>query len=159
MSAVLYRRDGLIGRVTLNRPETMNALSEEVMEELFDRLREANADPETRVVVISGTGRHFCAGGDLNWEGELDEASSTRLLRLTGHLSYELRNGPKPTIGAIRGYCLGGGNELNLHLDLVIVSDTARFSQPETRSACCRSGTRHSSCHSWWASAGPARSC
>ncbi len=133
MSAVLYRRDGLIGRVTLNRPETMNALSEEVMEALFHRLREANADAGTRVVVISGTGRHFCAGGDLNWEGELDEASSTRLLRLTGHLSYELRNGPKPTIGAIRGYCLGGGNELNLHLDLVIVSETARFSQPETR--------------------------
>ena len=132
-AAVLYERDGRIGRVTLNRPETMNALSEDVMEELFHRLREANADPESRVLVVAGTGPHFCAGGDLNWEGDLDEASSTRLLRLTGHLSYELRNGPKPTIGAIRGFCLGGGNELNLHLDLVIASETARFSQPETR--------------------------
>ena len=69
----------------------------------------------------------------MNWEGELDETSSMRMLRLTGHLSYELRNGPKPIIGAIRGYCLGGGNELNLHLDLAIASETARFGQPETR--------------------------
>ena len=110
-SSVLYERDSLIGRVTFNRPDTMNALSEDVMEELFQCLREANNDAETRVIVITGKGKHFCAGGDLNWEGELDEASSARLLRLSGHLSYELRNGPKPTIGAIRGYCLGGGNE------------------------------------------------
>jgi enoyl-CoA hydratase/carnithine racemase len=130
---VLYEQDGQIGRLTFNRPDTMNALSEEVMEDLFQKLRIANADRGTRVIVISGEGKHFCAGGDLNWEGSLDEESSTRLLRLTGHLSYELRNGPKPTIGAIRGYCLGGGNELNLHLDLAIASETARFSQPETR--------------------------
>ena len=130
---VLYERDGPIGRVTLNRPDTMNTLSEEVMEDLFLQLRTANADNGTRVLVVAGAGRHFCAGGDLNWEGSLDEESSTRLLRLTGHLSFELRNGPKPTIGAIRGYCLGGGNELNLHLDLAIAGESARFSQPETK--------------------------
>lgn len=132
-SQVKYERDEKIGRVTLTRPDTMNALSEDLMEELFQKLRQANADSETRVLIIGGEGKHFCAGGDLNWEGDLDEESSTRLLRLTGHLSFELRNGPKPTIGAIRGYCLGGGNELNLHLDLAIASETARFSQPETR--------------------------
>src|ERR1700730_5704827 len=98
----------------------MNAVSYDLFVQLFDAIREANADTNTRVVVVGGEGKHFCAGGDLNWEGELDEASSTKLLRLTGHLSYELRNGPKPTIGAIRGYCLGGGNELQLHLDATI---------------------------------------
>jgi len=132
-SSVLYERDGVIGRVTLNRPDIMNAISEDLMEDLFNSLRRANSDPDTRVLIITGTGKHFCAGGDLNWEGALDAASAARLLRLTGHLSYELRNGPKPIIGAIRGYCLGGGNELNLHLDLAIASETAQFSQPETR--------------------------
>jgi enoyl-CoA hydratase/carnithine racemase len=129
----LYERDGIVGRVTLNAPDRMNGLSDVLMEELFQALRRANADEETRVVVVTGAGEHFCAGGDLNWEGELDEESAARLLRLSGHLSYELRNGPKPTIGAIRGYCLGGGNELNLHLDMAIASETAQFSQPETR--------------------------
>jgi len=135
-SSVLYERDGVIGRVTLNRPDIMNAISEDLMEDLFNSLRRANSDPDTRVLIITGTGKHFCAGGDLNWEGALDAASAARLLRLTGHLSYELRNGPKPIIGAIRGYCLGGGNELNLHLDLAIASETAQFSQPETRLGC-----------------------
>ena len=130
---VLYERDGVIGRLTLNRPDTMNALSEDLMEELFHKLRKANSDENTKVVVVGGAGKHFCAGGDLNWEGGLDEISSARLLRLTGHLSYELRNGPKPVVGAIRGYCLGGGNELNMHLDMAIASESAQFSQPETR--------------------------
>jgi naphthoate synthase/2-ketocyclohexanecarboxyl-CoA hydrolase len=83
--------------------------------------------------VFGAEGKHFCSGGDINWEGELDESSSANLLRLTGHLSYELRNSPKPTICTVRGYCLGGGNELQLHLDVTIASHTAQFSQPETR--------------------------
>jgi enoyl-CoA hydratase/carnithine racemase len=132
-SNVLYERDDTIGRLTLNRPDTLNALSEEVMEELLQKLRDANADANTRVIVITGAGKHFSAGGDLNWEGTLTEETSTRLVRLTGHLTYELRNGPKPTIAAIRGYCLGGGHELGLHLDFAIASETAKFGQPETR--------------------------
>jgi enoyl-CoA hydratase/carnithine racemase len=131
--AVRYERDGEVGTILLNSPEQMNTLSEERMSLLFDVLREANADPSTRVLIVTGVGPHFCAGGDINWEGELDEHSSMRLMRLSGHLSYELRNGPKPTIGAIRGYCLGGGNELNMHLDVTIASETAQFSQPETK--------------------------
>jgi naphthoate synthase/2-ketocyclohexanecarboxyl-CoA hydrolase len=133
MAKVTYGRDGAIGRVTLRRPELMNALSSGLMADLFDALRDANADNETRVVVVSGEGEHFCAGGDLEWEGELDERSALDLMRLTGHLSYELRNAPKPVMGCIRGYCLGGGNELNLHFDVSIASETAKFAQPETR--------------------------
>jgi naphthoate synthase/2-ketocyclohexanecarboxyl-CoA hydrolase len=130
---VRYRRDRQIGRVTLASPDNMNALDESLMTALFDALREANADVAARTIVIDAEGPQFSAGGDLNWEKEFDEASATRLMRLTGHLSYELRNAAKPTIGAIRGYCLGGGNELNCHLDLAIASETARFGQPETR--------------------------
>lgn len=130
---VLYERDGVIGRLTLNSPESMNALSEELLEELFQRLREANSEKATKVLVIDCAGDNFCAGADLGWEHGLDGAASLGLLRLSGHLSYELRNGPKPTIGAIRGYCLGGGLELNLHFDLSIASETAKFALPETK--------------------------
>jgi enoyl-CoA hydratase/carnithine racemase len=130
---VRYRRDRAIGRVTLTSPETMNAFDEGLMSALFDALREANGDAETRTILVEAEGPHFSAGGDLNWEKEFVETSAARLMRLTGHLSHELRNAAKPTIGAIRGYCLGGGNELNCHLDLAIASYTARFGQPETR--------------------------
>lgn len=111
----------------------MNSFDEGLMSALFDALREANGDAETRTIVIEAEGPHFSAGGDLNWEKGFDETAAARLMRLTGHLSHELRNAAKPTLGAIRGYCLGGGNELNCHLDMAIASDTARFGQPETR--------------------------
>src|SRR6516225_12361443 len=69
---VRYKVDQAVGWVTLDRPEAMNALSEEVFADLFDVLRSANDDPGVRVLVITGAGPHFCAGGDLAWEQQLD---------------------------------------------------------------------------------------
>ena len=130
---VRYKVDQAVGWVTLDRPEAMNALSEVVFADLFDVLRSANDDPGVRVLVITGAGPHFCAGGDLAWEQQLDETAAARLMRLNSHLSFELRHAPQPVLGAVRGWCLGGGNELQLHFDLTIASDTARFGWPETR--------------------------
>jgi naphthoate synthase len=130
---VRYRVEEAVGWVTLDRSEAMNALSEEVFADLFDVVRAANDDPAVRVLIVTGTGPHFCAGGDLSWEQELDEAAATRLMRLNAHLSFELRHAPQPVIGAVRGWCLGGGNELQLHFDVTIASGTARFGWPETR--------------------------
>ena len=132
-SSVIYERRGGVGWIILDRPDEMNPISESMLADLFDIVREANTDDTTSVLVVGAHGPHFCAGGDITWEGDLDEASAARLMRLTGHVSYELRNSPKPMIGAIRGYCLGGGNELNLHLDVALASESAQFSQPETR--------------------------
>jgi enoyl-CoA hydratase/carnithine racemase len=130
---VRYRLDDSIGWVTLDRPETMNALSEEVFADLFDVVRTANDDPTVRVLVVTGAGEHFSVGGDLSWEQGLDEATAARLMRLNSHLSFELRHAPQPILGAVRGWCLGGGNELQLHFDMTIAADTARFGWPETR--------------------------
>lgn len=130
---VRYKVDEAVGWVTLDRPEAMNALSEEVFVDLFDVVRAANDDPAVRVLVVTGAGPHFCAGGDLSWEQELDETAAARLMRLNSHLSFELRHAPQPVLGAVRGWCLGGGNELQLHFDVTIASDTARFGWPETR--------------------------
>jgi enoyl-CoA hydratase/carnithine racemase len=130
---VRYQLEQAVGWVTLDRPDAMNALTEEVFADLFDVVRAANDDPAARVLVVTGAGPHFCAGGDLSWEQGLDEAAATRLMRLNAHLSYELRHAPQPVLGAVRGWCLGGGNELQLHFDVTIASDTARFGWPETR--------------------------
>lgn len=130
---VRSRTDGPIAWVTLNRPEAMNTLNEDMFADLFDVIRAANDDSSVRVVIVTGNGPHFCAGGDLSWEKGLDEASAAQLMRLNAHLSFELRHAPQPILGAVRGWCLGGGNELQLHFDFTIASDTARFGWPETR--------------------------
>jgi enoyl-CoA hydratase/carnithine racemase len=130
---VRYRVEDTVGWLTLDRPERMNALTEEMFGDLFDVVRAANDDPHVRVLVVTGTGPHFCSGGDLSWEQGLDETSAARLMRLNSHLSFELRHAPQPVLGAVRGWCLGGGNELQLHFDLTIASTTARFGWPETR--------------------------
>lgn len=130
---VTYDVRGEMGWITFRRPDTMNALDETMMEELFDVLREANADPITRVLVITGDGPHFTAGGNVEWEAEFSAESAPTIMRLASHISFELRSSPKPILGAIRGYCVGGGNEINLHLDATIASETAKFAQTETR--------------------------
>ncbi len=132
-TSVTYVADGEIGRVTFCRPESMNALNDEVIADLFDALRTANDDRSTRVLVLSGEGEHFCVGGDPSWEAELDPDAVPAAMRRAAYVSTELRSSPKPVLGAVRGYCIGGGNELNLHLDATIASETARFAQPETR--------------------------
>lgn len=131
--SVTYTADGGIGRVTFRRPESRNALDDQVMSDLFDALREANDDRSTRVLVLSGEGEHFCVGADLFWEAEFDPGAVPAVMRRASYVSAELRSSPKPVLGAVRGYCIGGGNELNLHLDATIASETARFAQPETR--------------------------
>jgi enoyl-CoA hydratase/carnithine racemase len=130
---VRYGVDDGIARATLDRAESMNALSEDVFADLFDVVRAANDDPAVRVLVVDAAGPHFSAGGDLSWEQDLDELTAARLMRLNSHLSFELRHAPQPVIGAVRGWCLGGGNELQLHFDVTVASDTARFGWPETR--------------------------
>lgn len=128
-----YESDDGIGRVTLRRPEAMNSLNGEVMEALLRALREANDDPASRVLVLAAEGEHFCVGGDPSWEAEFAPGDVHAVMRTALEVSSELRNSPKPVIGAIRGYCIGGGNEINLHLDATIASETALFAQPETK--------------------------
>jgi enoyl-CoA hydratase/carnithine racemase len=130
---VKYRAEEGVGWITLDRPEAMNAMNEEVFSDLFEVVRAANDDPAVRVLIVTGAGPHFCAGGDLAWEQGLDEPTAARLMRINSHVSFELRHAPQPVIGAVRGWCLGGGNELQLHFDLTIASVTARFGWPETR--------------------------
>jgi enoyl-CoA hydratase len=127
---VLVEREQPIAVVLLNRPEALNALSDDLMDELVATLLELDRDDEIRCIVLGGSERAFAAGADI---GEL--ASSTAI-----DLYYERRVERwdaigglwTPLVAAVSGYCLGGGCELAMACDLIVASETAQFGQPET---------------------------
>ena len=136
MSTVLYERKGPAAWLTLNRPEKLNALNAETVEELRGALRRAAADDEARVVVLTGAGRAFSAGYDLAEEVAAEVEGADRwhtLLAEDVAVTMELWALPKPTIAAVRGWCLAGGCELAMACDLVVASEDARFGEPEIR--------------------------
>lgn len=120
--------------LTINRPERLNALSVPLADQLVARLKQAEADPDVRVVVITGSGtRAFCAGADIDSfynesQGSVSEHAFRECL-LT--LFETLTQLSKPTIGRVNGYALGGGFGLAMACDLVVASKSAKFGTPE----------------------------
>ena len=131
--AVLYRRDGNVGIITLNRPERLNAMNPELLTGFIKYLHIAREDKEVATVILTGTGRAFCAGEDLKesskeksfetWikEGEMHQEVQRVILRLD-----------KPLIAAIKGYAVGGGCEFAMSCDIRIAAEDAKFGFPET---------------------------
>jgi len=133
---VLYERRGPSAWITLNRPAKLNALNGEVCDALEAALIRAEADDEVRVVVIAGAGRAFSAGFDMTEEAnsQIETAAQWRaLLRRDVDLTMRLWSLPKPTIAAVRGWCLAGGLELAMAADILIATAEARFGEPEIR--------------------------
>jgi len=114
----------------LNRPQQLNALSEELMAELVSELQRLDRDHAIRCIVLGGSERAFAAGADI---GELARSSAIELYYARRVERWDaIRNLWTPLVAAVSGYCLGGGCELALSCDLIIASETARFGQPET---------------------------
>jgi enoyl-CoA hydratase len=133
---VLYELRGPAAWITINRPEKLNALSGEVVSELRAAFARAATDEEVKVVVLTGAGRAFSAGFDIGEEvaGELDSAEQWHeLLTIDVALGMELWSLPRPTIAAVRGWCLAGACELAMACDLIVASEDARFGEPEIR--------------------------
>jgi len=129
-SLVLVERDGAIAVVLLNRPEQLNALSDELMEELVAALTELDRDESVRAIVLGGSERAFAAGADI---GELAQASAIDLYYQRRIERWDAIRGLwTPLIAAVSGYCLGGGCELAMSCDLIVASESAQFGQPET---------------------------
>jgi enoyl-CoA hydratase len=127
---VVVEREEPIAVVLLNRPKQLNALSDELMDELVTALRELDADDAVRAIVLGGSERAFAAGADI---GELAQASAIDLYYARRVERWDaIRSLWTPLVAAVSGYCLGGGCELALACDLVVASETARFGQPET---------------------------
>jgi enoyl-CoA hydratase len=125
MEPILVERRGRVGLVTLNRPEKLNALSSQLVDQLEYALRQLDADDDVGAIVITGAGdRAFSAGGDMAEQvAALDQ--SRAFPRVSA--SAVMRAAVKPTIAAIRGYCFGGGALLVIECDIRIAGDDARI--------------------------------
>jgi enoyl-CoA hydratase len=127
---VLVERDDPIAVVRLNRPQQLNALSDELMTELVSELQRLDRDDAVRCIVLAGNERAFAAGADI---GELAQSTAIDLYYAHRIERWDaIRNLWTPLVAAVSGYCLGGGCELALSCDLIVASETARFGQPET---------------------------
>lgn len=128
---VLTQRDGAIVTLVINRPDKHNALSVGVRRALVDALAMCSADPEVRVIIITGAGeKSFVAGADIAEFATRTPVDQFRAMRAPSPLEA-IERLPQPVIAAINGYCLGGGLELAMACDFRIASDRARFGQPE----------------------------
>ena len=115
--------------VRLNRPKQLNALNGAVMDALCDALEALDADDEIRAVVVTGSRRAFAAGADI---GEMADATPMDMLKTNRIGQWDrVRRIHKPVIAAVNGWCLGGGCELAMTLDLIVAGEGAKFGQPE----------------------------
>jgi enoyl-CoA hydratase/carnithine racemase len=133
MPTVLTEDRGPVRIITLNRPERLNAITEQLISDLNAAFAAAHADPGVRAIVLTGAGRAFCAGDDLH---EYADQASTRegtqayveqLQQVTRHII----GGRVPVVAAVRGWAVGGGLEWVIDCDLVVVGESARGFFPE----------------------------
>jgi len=126
---VLVDRERRVGVVLMNRPRQLNALSADLMSAVVAALRELDADPEVRAIVLGGGERAFAAGADIN---ELAAGTPITLYENRRIDAWDsIRDLRTPLVAAVSGFCLGGGCELAMLCDLIVASETARFGQPE----------------------------
>ncbi|UCE87551.1 MAG: crotonase/enoyl-CoA hydratase family protein [Deltaproteobacteria bacterium] len=144
--AVLYSKSAGIATITLNRPSKANTLRVEMIAGLDHALRDANRDPNVKLVILEGAGDNFCGGFDFSGglehyapiqESDYDPGMDVHWVsnHYTSYITafMGLWRGLKPTIAKVHGYCVGGGSELALCADLVLASHDARFGTPYSR--------------------------
>ena len=129
---VIYEKNEGIATITLNRPEALNALSTEVVEEILRAVEDVRTDENIRVVVLTGAGeKAFSAGADIKAMVGMTALKARELSSMGERLCVTLENLEKPVIAAINGYALGGGMEVAMACDLRIASENARMGQTE----------------------------
>jgi enoyl-CoA hydratase/carnithine racemase len=147
-NTILYDQDEAVVTITFNRPQALNAISDELQEELYAACVRANDDPSCKVVIIKGAGRAFCAGYDLSglaatrtWPGGLPEGVDvgTLLDQQRASMKRGWRNQlffgemDKPVIGQLHGWCIGGGTWYALSMDILVAAESCTIGQPEVR--------------------------
>ncbi len=131
-------RQGSAGIVRFHRPEALNALTDQMVTETRTAMEQWTNDPGVAAIVLTGSERAFCTGGDLKRSAEADLAPYDKYrARFTMSAWHEfarfLYRYPQPVIAAVEGHCLGGGLEIALICDMIVASDTARFGLTEAR--------------------------
>ncbi|UWQ84162.1 crotonase/enoyl-CoA hydratase family protein [Leisingera caerulea] len=139
MSTVLYERDGRIARITLNRPDVMNAINDEMPRDLAAAVAQADTDPQVHVMVLSGAGKGFCAGYDLtyyaegNGSGEVtqpmpwDPIKDYRFMWENTQAFMSLWRASKPVICKVHGFAVAGGSDIALCADLTFMAEEAEI--------------------------------
>src|SRR6201998_1795400 len=128
LTDVLYEAADGVARITIHRPEKYNAFREETLDDLIAAFSAAEADRSVGVIVLTGAGeKAFCSGGDIAWEDASDPVGAARMNRRTSNLSLIMRGCGKPIIARVRGYAVGGGNELQMLGDLTVASDDSQL--------------------------------
>lgn len=124
---ILFDKEGGVAKITLNRPDSMNALNNKMREELVSAIDGVERDTELKVLVMTGKGKAFCAGGDVKGMGTQERPINP------SQIIIRLANLEKPVISAVNGVAAGGGCNLALAGDIILASDQARFIQSFVR--------------------------
>jgi 2-(1,2-epoxy-1,2-dihydrophenyl)acetyl-CoA isomerase len=135
---------GGVATITLNRPEAANAMNPRMAAELSDAAILCDDDPDVRAVVITGTGRMFCAGGDLGSFAEAGTGAKSLIKKMAGDLHMGLSRfarGSAPVIAAVNGTAAGAGMSLVMACDLAIAADSAVFTMAYTRAGLVPDGS------------------
>jgi enoyl-CoA hydratase len=141
MPKVLYEKDGRIGRVTLNRPEVMNAIDDDLPVELADCIARANADADVHVIVLAGAGEAFCAGYDLTYYAQAHSGSGNTItqdmpwdpmkdyafMMRNTQLFMSIWRSYRPVICKVHGFAVAGGSDIALCADIIVMSTDARI--------------------------------
>ena len=141
---VLLEHDGHVGLITLNRPERLNAINTEMIARLSDVLLRCEQDPKVRVIILTGAGRGFCSGLDLQAVADgsmgVGAGGSPGGVSISEHPPFVLRRMDTPVVCALNGPASGYGMDLALGCDFVIASEQATFVSPVKRSLVPESG-------------------
>ncbi|WP_353234918.1 enoyl-CoA hydratase [Diaphorobacter ruginosibacter] len=123
---------GKVGVITLNRPKALNALNDQLMNELGEALRAFDADESIGCIILTGSEKAFAAGADIGAMARYSFADAYKGDYITRNWE-QIRQIRKPVIAAVAGYALGGGCELAMMCDFIIAADNAKFGQPEIK--------------------------
>ncbi|WP_459443341.1 crotonase/enoyl-CoA hydratase family protein [Alphaproteobacteria bacterium US3C007] len=145
MTKVLFERDGRIGRITLNRPEVLNAIDDDLPTELSEAVARADADPNIHVMVLSGAGKAFCSGYDLAHYASSDGPNKVvqdmpwdpmqdfQFMWRNTQAFMSLFRAMRPVICKVHGFAVAGGSDIALCADMIVMGDDAKIGYMPTR--------------------------
>lgn len=129
---IIAEKRGRVGLITLNRPQAMNALNDQVVNEITAALNDFEADDNIGAIVITGSDKAFAAGADIGAMAEFSYMDAYKSEYITRNWE-RVKTCRKPVIAAVAGFALGGGCELAMMCDIIIAADSAKFGQPEVK--------------------------
>lgn len=143
--AIRIEDEGAVRRLVLCRPDEFNTITPQLRDELDAALEAADRDPDVKVVLLSAEGRAFCAGFGLDWStaapggaeqgnGRVwDSVADVQMIGRFGQTFAKLNSISKPTLAAVQGWCIAGGTDMILNVDLIVAGESGRFGYPPAR--------------------------